>query len=235
MSLPATPPRKKLPLAQLALAGLVALVVAGVILYFVGWREALEWTKQIVANATDKIAQAGPAVYFGLMAVLPGFGVPMAPFALGAGPIFGEKLGFPTIILLGMLALTINLTVTYWLARRWLRPLLTRVLAKFGYNIPEVSREDITDLIVLLRVTPGFPFFVQNYLLGLVDAPFLRYLVISCAIQWPINAGFMLFGDALSQGKGKLIITAVLCIVALSVGTQFVRRHMAKKKKAIAP
>lgn len=235
MSLPATPPKKKLPLAQLALAGVVALAVAAAILYFVGWREALEGAQRIIATVTDKIVQAGPAVYFGLMAVLPGFGVPMAPFAIGAGTIFGEKLGFPTIILLGMLALTFNLTVTYWLARRWLRPLLTRLLARFGYTIPEVGREDITDLIVLLRVTPGFPFFVQNYLLGLVNAPFLRYLVISCVIQWPINAGFMLFGDALGKGKGKMIITAVLCIVALSVGTQFVRRHMAKKKKAIAP
>ncbi len=204
------------------------------VLQLVGWRVAYDETRRIVSLVADAIANAGPAVYFGAMAVLPAFGVPMAPFALGAGPLFGERLGFPTIILLGILALTLNLTVTYWLARRWLRPWLTRVLARFGYNIPQVGREDITDLIVLLRVTPGFPFFVQNYLLGLVDAPFLRYLVISCAIQWPINCGFMLFGDALSQGKGKTIITAVLLIVALSVGTQFVRRHLAKKKAKAA-
>ncbi|MES2696130.1 MAG: VTT domain-containing protein, partial [Verrucomicrobiota bacterium] len=219
---------------KLAIAGAIALVIVAMVLQLVGWRVAYDETRRIVSLVADAIANAGPAVYFGAMAVLPAFGVPMAPFALGAGPLFGERLGFPTIILLGILALTLNLTVTYWLARRWLRPWLTRVLARFGYNIPQVGREDITDLIVLLRVTPGFPFFVQNYLLGLVDAPFLRYLVISCAIQWPINCGFMLFGDALSQGKGKTIITAVLLIVALSVGTQFVRRHLAKKKAKAA-
>ena len=40
-----------------------------------------------------------------------------------------------------------------------------------GYRLPKVDRSDITDLIVILRVTPGFPFFVQNYLLGLAGAP----------------------------------------------------------------
>jgi uncharacterized membrane protein YdjX (TVP38/TMEM64 family) len=164
--------------------------------------------------------------------VLPAFGVPMAPFALAAGPLFGERLGFPTIITLGIVALTLNLVCTYWLARRGLRPLLTRLLTRFGYSLPQVDRDDITDLIVLLRVTPGFPFFVQNYLLGIADAPFLRYLVISCAIQWPINCGFMLFGDALGQGRGKVIITAILLLAALIVGTHLVRRHMAKKKSA---
>jgi uncharacterized membrane protein YdjX (TVP38/TMEM64 family) len=232
MSLPAMPPKKKLPIARLAVAALVVVLIAALAVYLIGWREVLEESRRWASAAAARITGAGPVVFFSAMAVLPAFGVPMAPFALAAGPLFGEQLGFPTIILLGITALTLNCTVTYWLARRWLRPLLTRLLARFGYSIPQVEREDITDLIVLLRVTPGFPFFVQNYLLGLADAPFLRYLVISCAIQWPINCGFMLFGDALSQGRGKVIVTAILLIAALSVGTQFVRRHMAKKKKA---
>lgn len=230
MSLPSTPSKKKLPVAQLAIGALLLLVVAGAVLQLVGWRVAWEESRKLVTAGAGMITSAGPAVFFGAMAVLPAFGVPMAPFALAAGPLFGEQMGFPVIILLGIVALTFNLTVTYWLARRWLRPWLTRVLARFGYHIPQVDRDDITDLIVLLRVTPGFPFFVQNYLLGLADAPFLKYLAISCAIQWPINCGFMLFGDALSQGRGKVIITAILLLAALTAGTHLVRKHMGKKK-----
>ncbi len=232
MSLPTLPPKRKLPVAKLAIAAGLGVVVVGVILQLVGWQVAWNEARRLVTLGAENVTSAGPAIFFAAMAVLPAFGVPMAPFALAAGPLFGERLGFPAIILLGIAALTFNLTVTYWLARRWLRPWLTRVLGHFGYRIPQVDREDITDLIVLLRVTPGFPFFVQNYLLGLADAPFLRYLAISCAIQWPINCGFMLFGDALSQGRGKVIITAVLLIAALSVGTHLVRKHLAKKKAA---
>lgn len=230
MSLPTLPPKKKLPLAKLALAGVAMLVVAAIVVYFVGWRTVWEEGRALFVAVGNWVSGAGPAVYFSAMALLPVVGVPMAPFALAAGPLFGDRLGMAGIMLLGVAALTFNLTVTYWLARRGVRPLLTRLLGRFGYAIPHVGPDEITDLIVLLRVTPGIPFAVQNYLLGLCDAPFVRYLVISCAIQWPINCGFMFFGDALGKGKGKVILTAVLLIVALSVGTRLVRKHLAKKK-----
>ena len=134
--------------------------------------------------------------------------------------------------MLGIAAITFNLTVTYWLARRWLRPLLTRLVARLGYKLPEVESGDATDLIILLRVTPGPPFFVQNYLLGLAEVPFGRYLVISCAVQWSFNVAFMLFGDALSQGRGKMAVIAIGLLAALVVGTHLVRRHLGQNRAA---
>jgi uncharacterized membrane protein YdjX (TVP38/TMEM64 family) len=166
------------------------------------------------------------------MALLPLAGVPMSPFALSAGPLFGARLGTPVVVLLGLAAITFNLSVTYWLARRWLRPLLSRVVQRLGYRLPEVERGDATDLIILLRVTPGPPFFVQNYLLGLAEVPFGRYLVISCAVQWSYNIAFILFGDALSQGRGKMAMVAIGLLAALVVGTHLVRKHLGQKKPA---
>ena len=230
MSWPTPAPKKKLPFAKLAVAGLVAGVVLAAVLQAVGWRVAFDEGRRLVEEGARRVTSAGPGGVFAAMALLPGAGVPMAPFALAAGPLFGAQLGFPLLMLCGVAAMTANLTGTYWLARRGLRPGLTRVLGRCGYTVPTVDREDITDLIVLLRVTPGVPFFVQNYLLGLADAPFGKYLALSCAIQAPINCGFMLFGDALSQGKGKTILTSVLLIVALTVATHLVRKRLAKKK-----
>jgi uncharacterized membrane protein YdjX (TVP38/TMEM64 family) len=139
-------------------------------------------------------------------------------------------MGFVTVALCGIAAITFNLTVTYWLARRWLRPWLTRLLGHYGYGLPKVESGDITDLIVLLRVTPGVPFFAQNYLLGLAEAPFGRYLVISCGIQWSFNVAFMFFGEALNQGRGKTVLLAIMALAALTVGTQLVRKHYGKRK-----
>jgi uncharacterized membrane protein YdjX (TVP38/TMEM64 family) len=90
----------------------------------------------------------------------------------------------------------------------------------------------MTDLIVVLRVTPGVPFFVQNYILGLADAPFGKFLGISCAAAWPYTAAFIVFGDALHHGRAKLIIEGVLVLVALTAATHFVRRHYGRKKAA---
>lgn len=226
------PPKKKLPVAKLVVAGVLLLVLAAVLLQFVGWRTAWDETRRLYQAGLSAITTAGPAVFFAAMAILPAVGAPNLAFALVAGPAFGQQLGFPLVITLGLAAITFNLAVTYWLARRWLRPLFTRLLARFGYALPEVESGDATDLIVLLRVTPGIPFFVQNYLLGLSNAPFVRYLVISCSIQWVLNAAFMLFGDALSQGRGKMVLSAILLLLAAMVGTHLVRKHVGRKKAA---
>jgi len=111
-----------------------------------------------------------------------------------------------------------------------LRPLLQALLKRLDYKIPEVQPGDETGLIVLLRVTPGIPFCVQNYLLGLARAKFVRYLLISFAIQGPLNASFVLFGDALLQGKGKVAFYVVSVIAIILVGTHLLRKHYAKKR-----
>ena len=226
--------KKKLPWAKLAVAAGVLVVIGAVVLYMVGWRTALDEVMRLKTMVVAWMAAAGPLVFFGAMAVLPGLGVPNSLFALTAGPVFGERLGLPVVTLLGLTAITINLTLTYWLARRWLRPVCARWLERFGYKLPAVETGDVTDLIVLIRVTPVLPFFVQNYLLGLADVPFLRYLIISTSIQGLLGVGFILFGDALSHGHGKMALTAGGLIAMLAVGTHLLRKHYGKKKKAAA-
>jgi uncharacterized membrane protein YdjX (TVP38/TMEM64 family) len=222
--------KKKLPLAKLAVAvGIVALIGL-VVLYLVGWRTALDEALRLKTAVVARMSAAGPVVFFSAMALLPSFGVPNSPFALAAGPVFGERLGLPVVTLLGFAAITFNLTLTYWLARRWLRPLCARLLERFGYRLPLVESGDVTDLIVLIRVTPVLPFFVQNYMLGLADVPFVRYLLISAAIQGSISVAFILFGDALNHGQGKMALTAALLIAMLAVGTHLLRKHYGEKK-----
>lgn len=222
--------KKKLPLVKLAVVGGVLVVIAAVVLYLVGLRTALDEGLRIKAAVVAFMSELGPVVFFSLMAVLPGLGIPNSIFALTAGPVFGERLGLPVVTLLGLTAITVNLTLTYLLARRWLRPVCGRLLERFGYKLPAVESGDVTDLIVLIRVTPVLPFFVQNYLLGLANVPFVRYLFISVAIQGSINVGFILFGDALNQGRGGMALTAVLLIATLAVGTHLLRKHYGKKK-----
>lgn len=234
MSMPTVAPKKKLPLAKLALAGGVLALVAGAAVLVAGVEPTVAAARAAIGWGVAKVTGAGPAVYFGAMALLPTIGVPAAPFAIAAGPLFGKTLGLPLIVVCALAALTFNLTLTYWLARRWLRPFIGGLLAKAGYRMPQLRGDEATDVIVLVRVTPGPPFFVQNYLLGLGEAPFGRYLAISCGVQWLFTTGFVLFGEALGQGKGKLALTAMMLLAALVVATHMLRKHLAKKKAAVA-
>lgn len=219
---PASDKRKLL--TKLALVCLV-LLVAGVAVI-----AGLD-VKALIRQGTEIINQAGPAVFFAAMTILPAMGVPILTFVLPVGGIFAERLGMPLVIGLSLVAITINFLLAYALSRWILRPWLTRLIATLGYKIPEVEGSDAKDLIVILRVTPGIPFCVQNYMSGLAKVPFVPYLVISCIVTYAYNTAFILFGDALLHGKGGLAMTALGLLVAVVAGTHMVRKHYAAKKR----
>lgn len=190
----------------------------------------------LIDRAIALLGSCGPWVYFGAMALLPAAGMPLLAFSLTAGPVFGASLGMGTVVVAGLLASTVNILLTYWLARYALRPFLDRVVKRFGHRLPNMEASaDSTDLIVMIRVTPGIPFFVQNYLLGLADAPIGKYVVISCAVNWTYTGGLILFGDALLHGKGKLIILAVSVLIVAMALTHLLRRHSNRSKLQHVP
>ena len=219
------PEGKKLPWLKLAVGAVVLGGVALLVLRGVDVRGAIE-------RGMEWIRDAGPVVFFAAMAVLPGLGVPSLTFMLTAGPAFGDQLGMPLVVALSLAAMTFNLVVTYALARRALRPFLERTLLRLGYKVPEVDDGDLTGLAIVMRVTPGIPYFVQNYTLGIVGVPLVRYLLISCLVTWVYGTGFVLFGDALLHGKGKMAFLAVSFLVVAVVITHTLRRRYAKKKGA---
>jgi uncharacterized membrane protein YdjX (TVP38/TMEM64 family) len=226
MSAPAAPSSRRALLLKLALAAAAALVVLFLVARGVDVRGR-------VAEGLEAVRGAGPVVFFLAMALLPAAGAPMSVFALSAVPVFGPRFGTTPVVLLALAAITFNLSLTHALASRWLRPPLAWVVERLGYRLPSVEQDDVTDLIILLRVTPGVPFPVQNYLLGLAAVPFGRYLLLSCLIAWPINTAFMLFGDALMHGKGRLAFISILALLALMTAAHLVRKHYGKKGKAV--
>ena len=212
-------------LAMLA-AGLIVAAVAGVLF----WRGS--HARELFERGMTAIRDAGPWAFFGAMALLPALGMPMLAFTIPAGAAFTPTLGAGGVVAAALAALTFNLVLSYCLARWLLRPGLTRLLERLGYRLPQVATADLTDLIVLLRVTPGIPFFAQNYLLGLARAPLGRYLAISCGIQGAYTVIVVLFGEALLHGKAKVGMAAVGMLIALGTVIHLVRRHYAGKKAA---
>lgn len=188
--------------------------------------------RRLIDPAMALIRGLGPWTFFACWALLPAAGVPMLTFSLTAGPMFGEQMGLGAVVAAGIAAATFNLLLTYWLARRAIRPWLTRVLERLGYRLSQLDSADLTDLIILVRVTPGMPFFAQNYLLGLAGAPAGRYVAISCAVVWTYTAGFVVFGDALLHGRGRAIVLGASLLAAAVAVTHLLRHHYAARKKA---
>jgi uncharacterized membrane protein YdjX (TVP38/TMEM64 family) len=210
---------KKPPL-RARLIVLLLIVAVGAVLVFC-WGDI----RMQLGRGLELVRTAGPGCFFTAMALLPALPVPIIPFLLTAGPAFSEQLGLLGVIAFSLLAMTINFTFTYWLARRGIRPLVQALMIKFGYRLPEVKEGDSTDLAIIVRVTPGIPFFVQNYLLGLANVPFGRYFLISCLFNWGTSTAFVLFGDALLRGRGKMVLLAFSLLAAATAITHLARRH----------
>ncbi len=224
---PLAPPNRKKLLLRVALALVVAAALGIFLLKGVHVQE-------LVLQAVSFVTRLGPWAFFTAMAVLPAFGAPNSAFTLIAGSAFAPGMGMTNVVLAGTAALVANMALTYWLARFVFRKWLARLLEKLGYKLPKVDRADMTDLIVILRTTTGIPACVQNYTLGLVDAPVGQYFLVSCICAIPGNAAYIIFGEALLNGRGGTVLLAFSLIVAVAAATQLLRRHYGKKKKRLA-
>jgi Uncharacterized conserved protein len=224
MSQTFTPAQKKALLIKLAMGGVALVLVGWFVLRGLNVRV---WLDEIFAL----MREVGPWAFFGAMAVLPAFGFPLSPFWLTAGPVFAPTMGFAAVVVCAGTSLFINLVLTYWIARYACRPPLAWLVRKLGYELPRVNRDDQMAVTVLVRVTPGPPFFIQGYLLGLAEIPFKTYLLGSWPIAMAFGVMFIYFGDSLAQGKGKLALIALGGLIALGAGLRFVRKRMAKRRR----
>lgn len=209
-------------LLQLILLALLVLVVV------VGWRWRVEVSGWIAATMAV-VRGAGPVAFFAAMALLPVVGFPLFPFNLAAGPAFSERLGLGLVVVLASAAIAVNVSLTYWLARWALRPPLAWLVQRLGYRLPEIAPGNHFALSVLVRVTPGPPFFFQSCLLGLAAIPFGIYLPVSWLVATAYSAGVILFGDALMQGRVKTALFALGLLGALAIAVKLLRQHLAKK------
>lgn len=194
------------------LAGLVGLAVLWQFRDYLTVAQLQDWVKQV--------ADLGPFVFFGCMAILPLFWFPMSPF-LFLAPVFGT----PVAIAGSLSAMAINMTLGWFVSGKLFRPFFERLVARFGYEVPELSNKGLVGLTLALRLTPGVPFPLQNYLLGLARMPFGLYLLVSIPTNALVSVSVLLFGEALMKGSVGLALAAVgvFAVVTLIVRTWQVR------------
>jgi uncharacterized membrane protein YdjX (TVP38/TMEM64 family) len=210
---PSTGTIVKLALVLVALAALGLFALRGVDL------------RAVAETAIGWLRDAGPWVFFAAMAVLPAFGAPISVFTLTAGPAFGLEISIPA----AAAAMIVNMTINYWVARRWMRPAVEWFLRHTHYKIPRATAENSRMFTLFVRLTPGLPYFAQGYVLGLAEVPFRTYLVISFAVQYAFALGFLIFGEALMKGRSGLIIAAVVILIVVAIVLQLLRRHYARR------
>lgn len=167
-----------------------------------------------------------PVLFFLAMALLPLGPFPASVLFISAGVRFGAGLGF----VLAMGALAVNVVLGYFLAHRVVRRPLEGWVTRRGYAIPRFERGDELRLLLLFRITPGMPLFVQNYVLGLSGVRFRLYLAVSLLAQVPFVFGFVWFGQSLTETSVWKVALAVCAVVAAVLLTSLLRRWLARRR-----
>lgn len=216
------PRRKKLPWLKLAVLAVVLLGGAALLLRGVNLRALID-------DGMALIRAAGPVVFFSAMLVLPALGAPMLGFTIPAGEAFASQLTLGGVIAVALVVIALNLALTYWLARYALRPLLTKLVARYGYQVPRVTPENALSVTLLVRLTPGPPLFIQGYLLGLAEVPFRLYMIVSwlCVLPWSVGA--IIMGQGILNGNFKVAATGSGVLVVATVVVQYLRKKYAKR------
>ncbi|MBK1619504.1 hypothetical protein CKO42_13870 [Lamprobacter modestohalophilus] len=77
---------------------------------------------------------------------------------------------------------------------------------------------------MLLRITPGVPLFIKNYLLGFSGIPLKLHFWVSMLLTGAYGAGFVLLGESMLEHNLVEAIIGLLILVVISLAVLLLRR-----------
>lgn len=170
------------------LLGIIAAIIAVALnpdtLEFV--RSMLDW----VGNQ----GLLGIVVFVALYVLATVVAMPASLLTLGAGAVYGPWLGFAVVSLASTLGATAAFLVARYIARAWITQ---RVAANPRFRaLDEGVAAEGGKLVLLTRLSPVFPFNLQNFGYGLTRIPVMHYVFASWIGMMPGTMMYVYLGYA---------------------------------------
>tara|TARA_B110000093_G_C12964723_1_gene409053 strand:- start:1066 stop:1788 length:723 start_codon:yes stop_codon:yes gene_type:complete len=220
--MPNQPEPSKRLIRLLLLLLVPALISAAAVYYIWSAHPELEYWKTLGSNGYAYL-EARPILFLLVLATLPGIGCPMSPLLIFFGIVMGPRFGLPVTCAIGIAATSFCSIWTYALASGPLRVFLKKNLLN-KWAIPEFSDSSALRLGIIVRITPGIPYSVQNVALGVMGMRFKTYLLASLPAQSLYTIGFIVTGGTLFEGRVGLAITAVLFLIVIILVTRILNK-----------
>jgi uncharacterized membrane protein YdjX (TVP38/TMEM64 family) len=180
-------------------------------------------------SAWSELKTMPPLVYFTAMTLICILPVPISPFYLAAGPLFG----FKTALLWIAPAVAVNQILAHALTDGVMRPSLEALLSQRGYLIPRPKTEREESLLTaLIRVTPGVPYAVQNWILGLAGVDRTRYLAISWPIQMLYAIAWVMLGESAFEGRAGTAMVAIGLVIVLALVARWTGQRLRASRES---
>jgi uncharacterized membrane protein YdjX (TVP38/TMEM64 family) len=210
-------PKRRLQrkLVLLLVLGVVSAMV--VMLLWQSHPEAIYWLELL--DLGHSFLEENPWALFVVMATLPGLGFPSSATLMLFGVVMAPHYGMPAAVALAIAAQILCSIWTYGLAAGPLKRLLRRYLQR-ERALPEMSKYNAVRLGLILRLTPGIPYALQNIILGIIGMRFRDYLLVSIPTTSLWTACFVITGGAIFKGQLGWAITGIVILIVVILATQ---------------
>jgi uncharacterized membrane protein YdjX (TVP38/TMEM64 family) len=145
-------------------------------------------------RALEQLRAFGPMPYYSAFALLISFGVPPTPFLLVAGAAFD----MPTNVVGPTMSYAVSLAISFIYTKR----LFPRNMEEFlAAKLPRIAKDlskHSAIAIVIVRLTPGIPYALQNCLLASITRSFAIYFATSLFTLVPIALLYLSLGHTLT-------------------------------------
>lgn len=211
---------------KFGLAVIVCAVAIALLVTYGG--SAFPWALHVSETAVEWIRGTPLPLFYLGVALIPLVGLPIVPFYLASGAAYGFEVSFVGV----GIALLINLSISYWLAH-CLRGPVSRLLARAGWKVPTVPRDQYVVFTILVRLTPGAPLMVQNYVLGLTGTPFATYLIVSWFSEILIATGYIVTAESIYAKSWSFLFGGLGLIIFVVLLTHFLRKRYKTQKTPV--
>lgn len=182
----------------------------------------LNWDPQAFM---DWKREAGPVPFFAALTLLPLIGFPTTPFYILAGATFSPWVNLVAI----PLSLFINVGLSFILTHSFLKRWMIATLARLGHTLPVMDKRRTIKVALLIKIAPGVPAFIKNYLIGLSGIHVLPYFAICFGITIWYAAAFVILGDSIYDKDPRLAIIAVALMLLILATLHLLRRRLAAR------
>lgn len=171
-----------------------------------------------------QLRQWGPVPFYAAFAVCISIGAPPTPFLLAAGAAFDLR----TNLIGCSVAYVCSLSLTYAYAHRLFKRQLEDFIAAKAPFLAGLLQDHPVTATLLIRLTPGFPYVLQNCLLVTICRSLAGFLLLSLPPLIGLGLLYASLGQSLLAGQYGLL----LVLLFLLSGVLLVRRHFACRREA---
>lgn len=183
---------------------------------------------QYIVKSSGNLA---PVVYIVLFAILPIFFFPVPVLALAAGMAFGLWSG----TLYTIIGAFINCSLMFFIARYLGKDSIDRMVQdKLSDNIKAKiygSDSNLGLFILILRLIPVVPYNIINYVSGLSNISYRKYIFYSILGVIPGTIVFLNVGDKASQLNSLGFWISIALLIALIVASSLLAKKLQNKGK----